>query len=983
MSAQTTPVNTNLQLKGYLDANSSTGVAPFPTNSGAINGLACPYTTAPLNQWAQDSAGALHWCNPTTGLWQGLNTTTFASSSPAGTSCLAGVSPNLTWQGVIYTCPGVTGSPSNYAAVAYTAPSQSANTLTGSLSIGPPTQLTQTQANNLLQGNQSSCIVGWGDSLTFGNQDYLGDAWPLFVQQSTNRLTFDYGISGQTSSQIYARFQAKPWLHSCFTVIWAGRNDFYTSIPVVEQNIAAMVAALPSNARYVILGIPIGETEGIGTTNYSLMQTINNYLLATYPSHFINIMPLLISQATSNPVDQLDATEGIPPFTLRAIDATGVLTSPITTTSSCSFTVSNLNYEPGEILTIGSEYIYLNGGSGTTITGCIRGYAGSTASTYTTGTAYTDRNALHYGYTGYQYIASQITAYINANDPVAEIPTSISPYTFDALQNTFSGLYAFQSNTTGLFNTGIGFQALENSTAGNQNTAVGYLAGQLITTGNESTAIGSFALQSCTTCGKNNAIGQAALMNTTTGLANVADGSSAMNSNTTGAYNVAVGVNAMQLGTNNSGLVAIGYQALQNASGSGLNDNAIGFEAEMNTTTGSNDTANGYLALTANTTGNKLTAVGASTLAANTTGNSSTAIGSFALNSTTTGGADTAVGSSAMQYNTTGTDDVAVGVNALLNNTTGGSNTAMGFDALMSNTTSGGSTAVGWNALMTSNGTPNEALGSQALTALTSGNYNVAIGSSALVSATTDQFSVAVGDNALYSQVAASANTGVGYNALYTNVTGTDNAAVGTQALYFATGNYNVALGAYAQYHATTGYTNVSAGYNSLFTQSTGYANTALGNASAYALTTGFSNTVVGAAALSSATTAQYNVALGYNAGVTGTSGNANVTGNGNTYLGAQSGPGSSTQYSYQTDVGFGAVGSYSNEVVLGRIAEIVQIPATTYAALPACASGLQGAVKPITDGNTNTWGATVASGGGSVPALLYCDGTNWTVIGK
>ncbi len=50
-----------------------------------------------------------------------------------------------------------------------------------------------------------------------------------------------------------------------------------------------------------------------------------------------------------------------------------------------------------------------------------------------------------------------------------------------------------------------------------------------------------------------------------------------------------------------------------------------------------------------------------------------------------------------------------------------------------------------------------------------------------------------------------------------------------------------------------------------------------------------------------------------------------------------------------------------------------------TYANLPA--SPAHGMVAAITDCNTSTWGAT-AAGGGSTKALVYYNGTNWTVMG-
>lgn len=52
------------------------------------------------------------------------------------------------------------------------------------------------------------------------------------------------------------------------------------------------------------------------------------------------------------------------------------------------------------------------------------------------------------------------------------------------------------------------------------------------------------------------------------------------------------------------------------------------------------------------------------------------------------------------------------------------------------------------------------------------------------------------------------------------------------------------------------------------------------------------------------------------------------------------------------------------------------------FSTLPACASGGEGSMNPVTDSTTVTWGATV-TGGGSSHILAYCDGTNWTVAAK
>jgi hypothetical protein len=59
-----------------------------------------------------------------------------------------------------------------------------------------------------------------------------------------------------------------------------------------------------------------------------------------------------------------------------------------------------------------------------------------------------------------------------------------------------------------------------------------------------------------------------------------------------------------------------------------------------------------------------------------------------------------------------------------------------------------------------------------------------------------------------------------------------------------------------------------------------------------------------------------------------------------------------------------------------------VQISTATFSTLPACISGLEGTMRPVTDSTTNTWGATIA-GGSTNHVLAYCDGSAWTVAAK
>lgn len=56
-----------------------------------------------------------------------------------------------------------------------------------------------------------------------------------------------------------------------------------------------------------------------------------------------------------------------------------------------------------------------------------------------------------------------------------------------------------------------------------------------------------------------------------------------------------------------------------------------------------------------------------------------------------------------------------------------------------------------------------------------------------------------------------------------------------------------------------------------------------------------------------------------------------------------------------------------------------IRIPAIAVSALPACAAGLEGSLRPVTDANSATFNAAVATGG-SNHINAFCNGTGWVV---
>jgi hypothetical protein len=345
----------------------------------------------------------------------------------------------------------------------------------------------------------------------------------------------------------------------------------------------------------------------------------------------------------------------------------------------------------------------------------------------------------------------------------------------------------------------------------------------------------------------------------------------------------------------------------------------------------------------------------------------------------------------------------------------------------------------GFAAIVSPSGTENTALGYLAGYGITSGSYNVAVGSTACTGLGAGSYNVFIGRQA--GQTAASNFCiGIGANALQA-VTGSDNIAVGTNALQQATtATQNVAIGSSAMGQVTTSAQNVAIGHLALAAYTTGepslpggaggnvaigfgsmtattssYENTAVGRNTLHANTTGIwhvamgvealwsnttgsNNTAIGLSALWDNTTGNFNTGLGYGAGGTAGGANAQQTGSNNTYIGAQTGSSSPTQFSNMTCLGAQVVGALSNAVFLGRAGsdvvyagETVLGPnssatgngaaARTVATLPAPTAALMGARSFVTDAASATpafMSAVSSTGGGSNTAPVFCTGAAW-----
>jgi len=270
-------------------------------------------------------------------------------------------------------------------------------------------------------------------------------------------------------------------------------------------------------------------------------------------------------------------------------------------------------------------------------------------------------------------------------------------------------------------------------------------------------------------------------------------------------------------------------------------------------------------------------------------------------------GSNVRLGATAGEDITTGTDNVLVGSGAGASLTEGFQNVAIGTGALAASTSGDRSVAVGYQALNAEAGVGN----------------NVAVGFRSMYVNTTGDENVAVGRNTLLSNTTARENTAVGYDAGQGLTTGISNTLIGHSCgewIKTGSGNTAVGRGSLNSYDIVgSASNNVAIGEQALLNIDTGSNNVAVGKLALGTLTSAGNNTAVGTSALSLAT-ATDNTAIGYNSGSApaGLSANATTSGARNTFVGDETGFGTSSQLNDTVAIGRRALVSASDTVALG-----------------------------------------------------------------
>ena len=371
--------------------------------------------------------------------------------------------------------------------------------------------------------------------------------------------------------------------------IWLGQNNL-TNPTQILADYATVIGHITTNNYFVLDNIPSDiSTQYLGTTINNNIQTINSTLASTYGPHYVGtasgglLSYLLTLGNAGNALDVFDVSQGIPPSSLRAIDAVGTLSAAITSTSQTTISAT-VTSGPGltanTIFKVDSEYIQCAVAAGSSASSCIRGYANSTPATHSSGAAFVATDWVHYSSAGYSIIADYIMRFAPAWYPeraAATNPLSVGQAFGQILRdqkcsaytntNFFGGAAPFAGDGCGLYvgyqaglsaaapapgvavgedNLYVGDHAGQNCTGANWNTFVGEFAGCSIpgitAGGSLNTGTGAFSLRSIGLGAGNTATGALSLMSLANSYNATADGYNSFPIATVG-YNTGMGAN--------------------------------------------------------------------------------------------------------------------------------------------------------------------------------------------------------------------------------------------------------------------------------------------------------------------------------------------------------------------------------------------------------------------------------------------------------
>ncbi len=201
-----------------------------------------------------------------------------------------------------------------------------------------------------------------------------------------------------------------------FQLIWAGRNNVGDTQETLNS-IAAMVALLPTPKRFLVLSLTntVAPYEQVGQPGYMAVIQTNQALQQAYPNNYLDIRdPVIAGYDPNNGEDVIDHGHDVPPSTMRAIDLGGYLSASLDA-STCDIKGTPNTFPAYYTINMEQEKILVETSDGTSVTQCIRGYAGTTAVAHANGIYYTGTDGVHLDAKADILIAQLVDRWIQAN----------------------------------------------------------------------------------------------------------------------------------------------------------------------------------------------------------------------------------------------------------------------------------------------------------------------------------------------------------------------------------------------------------------------------------------------------------------------------------------------------------------------------------------------------------------------------------------
>lgn len=221
-----------------------------------------------------------------------------------------------------------------------------------------------------------------------------GTTVPQALGAALNISVLNAGFEGTTSTAAAARYAAlAPALRALPLIIEVGRNDFANSATLVT-NIQTMRDACTSPYK-MVLTVEKSQyvNEQTGGSVGTQIDTANTAIKAITGVTIFDLAAFLVTLATANPCDVVNASEGRVPYTARLDN--GRITIPGALDASQTTFTTSAAATSGTVLLVDSEYIFVQTSSGNNVTASVRGYAG-TAATHAAGVIAYRRDPVHW-----------------------------------------------------------------------------------------------------------------------------------------------------------------------------------------------------------------------------------------------------------------------------------------------------------------------------------------------------------------------------------------------------------------------------------------------------------------------------------------------------------------------------------------------------------------------------------------------------------